>query len=542
MNEHPSSDHRASMRYDVVIVGSGMGGSMAAYALVDAGLSVLMIERGPPVLRGPQNWAPAAALELSPYYTMESHYVVRGDDRGRAGTFQCVGGASVFYGGVAYRMREADFGECPEIAAQADARWPYGYGAIEPYYGWAERILGVAGRQGHDPTEPWRSEAYPRRAPDVQGPARLIWNTATELGLRPSYLPLAIDFGQSGEEESACRRCGTCDGYACAVSAKRDPSTAVLPSLVRQGLALVSNTVVVRLLRRGGLIEGVVAVDRATGRRGIFRGDRYVLAAGALGSPHLILSSGLEASSPARDWVGQCLMRHCNKIVFGLFPHRLEGSRAFHKQVGILDFYGGNEGERKLGCIQSIHPPPTGLVREIAPSFLGGVAEPLADRCTGLLVIAEDEPRIENGVSLSRSSTDRYGLPRAIITHRYTWRDVHARRSLAQVATAILKNAGARFTHGIRLTTFSHAVGTLRMGPDPRTSPLHPTSRFRGIDNLWVTDGSFMPRSGGVNPSLTIAANALKAGQHIAENGRRGTHRSRAQRLGTLPVLMGIDR
>ena len=77
---------------------------------------------------------------------------------------------------------------------------------------------------------------------------------------------------------------------------------------------------------------------------------------------------------------------------------------------------------------------------------------------------------------------------------------------------------------------------------DPRTSPLHPTSRFRGIDNLWVTDGSFMPRSGGVNPRLTIAADALKAGQHIAENERRGTHRSRAQRLRTLPVLMGIDR
>ena len=94
---------------------------------------------------------------------MESHYVVRGDDPGREGTFQCVGGASVFYGGVAYRMREADFGECPEIAAQADARWPYEYGAIEPYYGWAERILGVAGRQDHDPTEPWRATATPVR-------------------------------------------------------------------------------------------------------------------------------------------------------------------------------------------------------------------------------------------------------------------------------------------------------------------------------------------------------------------------------------------
>jgi hypothetical protein len=264
-----------------------------------------------------------------------------------------------------------------------------------------------------------------------------------------------------------------------------------------------------------------------------------------------VLASGLEGASPARDWIGRCLMRHCNGIVYGLFPEPLAGARTFHKQVGIFDHYGGGDGgdhygggDRggagrgdygddgrggggvrngtgdKLGCLQSIHPPPPGMIQDRLPGFLGGIADPLADRCTGLLAIAEDEPRRENRVSLSRSESDRYGLPRAVVTHRYTARDLEARDRLARVARSVLKTAGARITHMFPIRTFSHAVGTLRMGADPRTSPLDESSRFRGIDNLWVTDGSFMPRSGGVNPSLTIAANALRAAGRIAGRGR----------------------
>lgn len=505
-------------RYDAIIIGSGMGGSMAAWALVEAGLRVLMIERGPVVRRGPGNWAPDAALELSPYYTMESHYEVRGDDPGRAGTYQCVGGPSVFYGAVAIRLRESDFGDVPEIVGGSAARWPYGYAELEPYYDWAERILGVAGREGHDPTDPPRARPFPSRAPDLRGPSRLIWETAEGLGLRPSYLPLAIAFGEP-EHGAPCARCGTCDGYACAVSAKRDPSTAIIPELLERGLTLLPDTVVVRLLRRGSSVEGVVTVDRRTGRRRVFRADQYFLAAGALGSPHVILASGLAAASPAAGWVGRCLMRHCNSITFAFFSRVLAGARSFHKQVGLLDFYGGTDGRPRLGSIQSIHPPPPGLVRDRLPRPLHGIVEPLVDRATGLLVIAEDEPRRENRLEISRSRTDRFGLPRAIVTHRYTDRDRSARRKLTSAARGILKAAGALCTLRVRLTTFSHAVGTLRMGADPATSPLDAASRYRGLDNLWVTDGSFMPRSGAVNPSLTIAANALRAAARVSGAG-----------------------
>jgi len=338
---------RDRRHFDVIVIGSGVGGAMAAHLLVHAGLDVLMLERGSRVARGPANWAPDAALELSPHFTTAGHYRVRGDDPGVAGTFQCVGGPAVFFGAVSYRMRVSDFEPCPEVVGDAGAEWPYTYDDLEPFYARAERVLGVAGRPNTDPLDPPRAGPYPFPALDAQGPAALIWKTARSLGLRPTHLPLAIDF--SGAEGRACERCGTCDGYACAVAAKRDPS-AILPALERRGMTLLPDTVVVRLLRHGGRLTGVVCVDRHTGRRTVFAAERYVLAAGAIGSPHLILASGLHSSSPARAHVGRYLMRHCNGIVFGLFPHRLEGSREFHKQVGIMDFYGGTRGMRRLGA------------------------------------------------------------------------------------------------------------------------------------------------------------------------------------------------
>jgi choline dehydrogenase-like flavoprotein len=505
--------HRA---YDALVIGSGVGGAAAAHALVHAGLTVAMLERGPRVRRGPENWHRDAVMESSRYYSMDAAYTVRGDDPGRVGGFRCVGGPAVFYGGVALRLREHDFEDAPEITADPGVGWPYRYHDLEPYYTWAERLLAVAGRAGDHPCDPPRSAPYPFPALAPRGPARLVAAAARSLGLTPSLLPLAIRHARGQGAGAGCVLCGTCDGFACAVSAKREPSTAILPDLERRGLTLLPESEAVRILRRGGRVVGVECADLRTGRRFIARAEVYLLAAGALGSPRLILASGLHTSSPARDQVGRCLMRHCNGIVFGVFPEGLEGSRSFHKQIGIFDCYGGRDGAPRLGCMQSIQPPPPGVVRARVPGWLAGAADPLAERATGLLVIAEDQPHRENRVSLDPRRTDRLGVPTGVITHRYTWRDLRARLALARVAGAVLRQAGAGFTFSVRIPTFSHAVGTLRMGPDPRTSPLDGGSRFRGLDNLWVVDGSFMPRSGGVNPSLTIAANALMAASRLA--------------------------
>jgi choline dehydrogenase-like flavoprotein len=134
---------------------------------------------------------------------------------------------------------------------------------------------------------------------------------------------------------------------------------------------------------------------------------------------------------------------------------------------------------------------------------------------TGFIVIAEDRPLPANRVGLGQRK-NRFGMPAAVIDHHYAPRDLSARDALAAAARRILKNAGAVYSFRDDIQTFSHAVGTVRIGIDPKSSPLDEWGAFRGLDNLYVADGSVLPRSGGVNPSLTIAANALRTGERVA--------------------------
>ena len=148
---------------------------------------------------------------------------------------------------------------------------------------------------------------------------------------------------------------------------------------------------------------------------------------------------------------------------------------------------------------------------------LGAAVTPLSRRMTGLQVIAEDQPQASNRIVIDANRQDMHGLPRARIHHRYSARDLAARDALVRRARSILNEIdGGRVVHVHRVETFSHAVGTVRAGLDPRTSALDADCAFRGVENLFVVDGSFMPTSAALNPSLTIAANALRVGDRIA--------------------------
>jgi choline dehydrogenase-like flavoprotein len=106
------------------------------------------------------------------------------------------------------------------------------------------------------------------------------------------------------------------------------------------------------------------------------------------------------------------------------------------------------------------------------------------------------------------------------VTHHYSLRDCERRDYLVRQAKQVLRKAGAFFFHTYQIDSFSHGVGSVRMGSDAADSVLDRHCRFRGIDNLFVVDGSVFPTSGGVNPSLTIAANALRVGEYIAQTFR----------------------
>jgi choline dehydrogenase-like flavoprotein len=501
------------------VVGSGFGGAMAAHALVAAGHRVLMLERGGWVARGPGSWGAGGVGLVTPHYSSESEYRVTANGRrGRAGSWQCVGGQSVFYGGASFRFRERDFEHDDHVVGDSGAAWPFRYADLEPYYARAERLLGVAGEAGADPTEPPRSAPYPHRPAPLAPSSRAVADAARRLGLAPFPIPLAISY-EAGAARRACVRCGTCDGYACAAEAKNDLATGVIPELVRRGMALRPHVVCVRLAREGARVVAAEYVDRVTGERGRLTARCFVLAAGALATPHLLLASGLDAASPARDAVGRYLTRHRNAVVLGVFGRRPNPGGTFDKQVAIHDFYagapGGDAPPGPLGGIQQMTPPP-GLVRAYLPPGVRGAAAMLVSRASGLLVIAEDQPRRENAVAIDPSAVDRFGLPRLHVHHAYSPRDEAAAAALVARARRVLREAGARFAVVHPIATFSHALGTVRLGPDPRTAPLDADGRYRGVDNLYVADGSALPRSAGVNPSLTIAANALRTGARAA--------------------------
>ena len=510
----------ADSRYDVIVIGSGFGGAMAAHAPALAGARVLMLERGGWVERGPHNWEPGGAMELTPFYSKETPVrVQQGRRSSTIGLYNCVGGQSVFSGAVALRFRERDFTPDPQIAGASEARWPFGYDELEPYYSQAERLLDVAGETGVDPTEPRRAAPYPHGAAKLSKTSGVIEHAARELGLHPFRLPLAINY-QDGAARRACQACTTCDAFACAVEAKNDVATAILPALMRVGMELRPRTVVTRLVLEGDRIVGVDCIDRDSGQTWRAHGDVIILAAGVLATPHLLLSSGLERVNPAGHAVGRYLMRHCNGLVYGFFRHPPNPAREFHKQIGIHDFYFGHDDipvpHGKLGCIQQVMAPPIGLIQARVPALIGRVLSLGVEHVTGLLAIAEDTPQLTNGLTVDWERRDAYGVPLPVVRHDYTTRDLLARRALLRQSKRVLGRAGARFFYVHSIETFSHAVGTVRMGTDPSTSPLDEFGRYRGVRNLWVTDGSVMPTSAAVNPSLTISAIALRAGEAIA--------------------------
>lgn len=504
--------------FDAVVIGSGFGASMVATKLVAKGGRVAMIERGAWVERSGGASPDESSLELSKHYSkMSPISVIAGGLGDTIGSTACVGGPSVFYGAVSLRFRERDFDPDPELDTDAGVEWPLSYDDLEPHYDEAEAILDVSG-SGDDPIGPRRSRPYPQEPAPLADAASRIRDAAERLGLHPFRLPLAIHHRSGGRP--ACANYRNCDTFPCGIGAKNDLATTVIPVLIEKGMKLFAETAAVRLVRDGSRIALVECFDRSASAPVVIEGDRFFLGAGALHTPHLLLASGLDTVSPAGDAVGRHLIRHSSAIVYGVFPRRTDPARTFHKQIGIHDFYFGDpeaDGiSGKLGSIQSIHPPPRGLAKAHLPPVIGPILAPGVELMAGLLAMAEDQPRPENRLTIDREIRDDMGLPRLVVEHRHTDRDRRATAALVSRAKQILRSAGALAFYVHPIKTFSHALGSVRMGVHEQTSPLDRSCRYRGIDNLWIVDGSSLPRSAGVNPSLTIAANALRVGAEVA--------------------------
>jgi choline dehydrogenase-like flavoprotein len=509
-------------RFDAVVIGSGFGGSTVALSLARAGRRVLILERGRWVDRDDSAWDPVA-IQIERKYRSESPE----DQQSRDGRTMyhpdaAVGGKSVFYGAASLRLREADFRTerrfaTPPVAEPLD--WPFDYADLAPYYDQAELEIGIAGVAGTDPCEPPRAGDYPMRPAAYGTVAQRVAASAESLGLKPFPIPLAINF-PGGNGRTACVRCMTCDLFPCKIEAKNDLAVTLLPAARRLGAEVRDRTVAVHLLRTGQRIDGVECLHTGTGERSVVRADLYVVSAGAIPSPALLLRSGLGDVGPNGRLIGRYLMRHCSGIVAGVFPFRTNPERKFHKQVALTDFYFGKPGtapDGPWGSIQSLQTPPPAFVEHEAPypTPIPWIAAKSLQFQSYLLCMAEDLPRLDNRVEVDASRTDPLGLPLTTVSHTYLPRDLAARQGLYREARRILRRAGALVRITLDIHTYSHALGSCRMGTDPTTSVLDPWCGFHGIPNLAVVDGSFMPSSAGVNPSLTIAANGFRVGAHL---------------------------
>ena len=492
-------------RFDVVIIGSGVGGGCIAHVLAPTGARIVILERGRRMPREDRNWDPEAVYADAAYKSDERW--TDGSGRSfRPGQFYYVGGHTKVFGATMFRFRREDF--CAmEHAGGLSPAWPIDYDTLEPYYARAERLFGVHGEAGADPTEPPRSGPYPH-PPLRHNP--VIAEVAERLraqGMSPFPIPSSVQDHAGG----ACVRCNTCDGFPCRLGAKGDAETCLIDPVLQHGnVALRTEALVVRLLAdaSGRRIE---AAELADGTQ--VRGDLFVLAAGAVNSAAILLRSvhakhpsGLANSS---GMVGRHYMNHNCTAVMAIRPLRAN-REPFQKTLALNDFYlGDGEGGPPLGNLQLLGKIMEPMLRAEIRSVPRPVRAWLAAHSVDWYAMSEDLPHPESRVRVRGDG--------AVVLD---WRrsNLAAHKALVAKARRMLRAAGFPIvlTRAFSKDTPSHQCGTVRFGHDPADAPLDPFCKAFDHENLYVVDASFFPSSAAVNPALTVAAQALRAGEHIA--------------------------
>ena len=511
--------------YDIVIIGTGAGGGTVAHALAPTGARILILERGDFIPKEPENWDPAAVWRDRRYRTDE-RWIDREGRRFQPYTHYCVGGNTKFWGSVLYRLRREDFGEVEHIDGVSPA-WPIDYATLEPYYDRAERLYEVCGEPGVDPTEPARGP-YPH--PPIPHSVEMA-DTIAQLqahGLTPSPLPLGL---RGVGTTDGCILCDTCNSFACQRHAKSEADVCcVRPTLAHDNVTLWTNAVAQRLVTDpGGRRVESVDIER-NGETTRVSAPLVIVSCGAVNSAALLLRSATdrhpEGLGNSSGLVGRRYMAHLATMLQGFHPFR-KNHTVFQKTVAINDFYfKGPETPYPLGHIQSqgrTHGVmvPAG-VREspmrgtIAPLIPMWAYNAWVARGVDWLAMSEDLPRPDNRVTIASDGRIRLTYqPNNLSAHERLVTEV--RRMLGRLGFWKV------FSHSHKTINTTHQCGTLCFGVDPHTSVLDPTCRSHDVPNLFVVDASFFPASAAVNPGLTIAAQALRAADHIIETELRST-------------------
>jgi choline dehydrogenase-like flavoprotein len=515
------SDH-----YDVIVIGSGPGGGSVVHRLASTGKRILLLERGDYLPRSPANWDSQTVFVDGAYQASETWYGADGRNF-HPGLHYYVGGNSKVYGAALFRMRERDFDEIVHKDGLSPA-WPLKYEAFEPYYAAAERLFQVHGQRGEDPNEPPSSGPFPH--PPVSHEPRIaaLSESLAKDGLHPFHLPLGILLDEKDGKPaptSICIRCDAFDGFPCLLNGKADAQViCVDPALkAHPNVTLLTGAYVSRLEtdQSGRTVTGVRVTRNGGEER--YSADIVVVACGALSSALLLLRSANDSHpnglANGSDQVGRNYMRHNQSILMALM--REPDDTVFQKTLAVSDYYfGSDDWDYPLGLIQMCAKSHGAQIRgEALPAWLEWVPkmpfEEMARHSMDFWLSSEDLPRAENRIF--------YDGDRVILDLKENNMEAHHR--LKKKLEQILNRAG---THPVLLERSlylgkdipiggtAHQAGTARFGADPSSSVLDLDCKAHQLDNLYLTDASFFPSIGSVNPTLTIIANALRVAEKIA--------------------------
>ncbi len=522
----------AGNAYDVLIIGSGPGGASVAWRLAQTGKRVLLVERGAYLKRERQNWDTSEVFGKGRYQAKETWRSQSGETF-HPGLHYFVGGNSKLFGAALLRLRESDFhgvvhpdGVSPE--------WPLKYDVFEPYYQAAENLFQVHGLRGEDPTEPWASGPFPH--PPVRHEPRIaeIAEAWSREGLHPFHLPIGamIEENEEGETlpHSPCLRCDPFDGYPSLTNGKADAQiVCVDPALAaHENLTLLTNAYVEKLVTDsgGGRIVGVEALIE--GRRQTLKADIVVVACGALSSALLFLRSASDAHPDGlanrSGQVGRNYMRHNNATVLAI--SRAPNPTEFQKTLALNDFYHGsavspaNDWEFPLGHIQMVGKSDGAQIElEGLPALLHWLPQKpfdwIARHAVDFWLTSEDLPNPENRVYHQGGEVYLDLALSNMEGHRRLRDKLRSICEKAEIHPHLI-DRGLYLGKNVPIGGTAHQAGTLRFGEDPAASVLDLDCRAHGIDNLYVTDASFFPSIGAVNPTLTIVANALRVADIVA--------------------------
>lgn len=521
----------ADSQSDVVIVGAGPSGAVAALELARAGMSVTVLEQGGWVaadefdgarpeweLTQLRKWHPNPNIRGRP----EDYPIDAALSDVNPLMFAGVGGAALIYGAHWVRFMPSDF-RVRTLDGVADD-WPFTYDDLAPLYEYVEESMGVSGLSGNP--------AYPDGAPcplpplpigkvgrkAAEGMNRLGWHWWPGSNAIPSRAWRGLQ---------PCVLRGTC-GTGCSDGAKATPDRTHWPEAMRLGVRLMTGARVGEVTTDAqGRASGAVWTDRE-GLRHHARGDAVILCANGIGTPRLLLMSGLGNRS---GLVGRRLMMHPYAGVMGTFDEDLESWVGPAGQILVsMQFY---ETDASRGFVRGAkwNCMPAGGPQSFRAGYTGGT---LTEGWGAALhesvrrkfgrtfewgIIGEDLPDPDNRIVLSSGLTDSDGLPAPEIhyrmsdnTHRmlafHTARAVEAMEAAGAIATEV--------TPLIRDCGW-HLMGTAVMGTDRETSVVDPFGHVHDVPNLYVMDGATFPTSSGMNPTATIMAVAARSVLNLIE-------------------------